>query len=208
MRLKHKKSVVLIAIGALFLSFLLFSALPNGSKKGASTTESILQESNNEQINILVGKYFSARQTGDLEIMSELFTDPSAIDKTKLNLLRNYIEEYKNIKCHLIENEKKDAYCVYVQYEIKLFNIVTPAPSLTVLYITQGSDGDYKIFNSPQDESIRKFIEASDKNIEIIKLKNRIEKEYEEVRKNDPDLNEFSNMLQQQTNAATGSAVE
>ena len=195
----------------MFAGFITFSMIPSKSSEPtvAQNTDEVIQQNTIPEIDELVNNYFAAKQCADIDSLSDLLSDPTAVDEKKLQLYLTYVESYTNITSYMIANEDKDAYRVYVKYDIKLYNIDTLAPCMTVFYITQGSSGDYKIYNSPQDDTIREFIESADKNIEIIKLKNEVQKAYEAARTKDARLNEFSKKLESETaTAATSSAVQ
>ena len=209
MKIKYKKVIIIATLISMFAGFITFSMIPSNAPEETMTESTIIEKSSIPEINELVNNYFAAKQCADMDSMLELLTDSTAVDEKKLQLYQTYVETYTNITTYLISNEDKDAFRVYVKYDIKLYNIDTLAPCMTVFYITQGSSGDYKIYNSPQDETIREFIESADKNMEVIKLKNDVQKSYEAARAKDARLNEFSKKLESETaTAATGSAVQ
>lgn len=205
MKLKYKKLVIIITVATLALSFLILTLIPTGGSNPDSAQDAKLLENENQQINQLITDYFNAKKTVNVEAMADLVSDSSQIDKTKFTSMAEYVEDYQNINCYVIENEDKDAYRVYVKYDMKLKNINTLAPCLGAFYVTATSDGKYVIYLSALDEVQESFIEAADKNKAIVELKNQVSKKLQEAINQDESFKQLYQRMDSQIKSASTS---
>ncbi len=173
MKLKYKKLVIIISVATLILGFVILTLIPTGATpKNAEDADLLVNK--NESINTLIRDYFQAKKTVNMEGLTALVSDVNQIDREKLTAMAEYVEDYQNINCYVIESDEDSAYRVYVKYDMKLKNIGTLAPCLSAFYVTSTSDNKYVIYLSALDEVQEKFITSADKNKEIIKLKEEV----------------------------------
>lgn len=174
MKLKYKKLIIIISIGALFLSFLILTLIPTGGETTNQIEDAPLDKCEEEDILTLVTSYFQAKRDVDMELMEPLVSDINQIDQEKLITQAEYVEDYQNITCYTLENEDNGALRVYIRYDMKLKNIETPAPCLSGVYVTVGSDGKYLIYLSALDENEEDFIVSADKNSHVAELQKEV----------------------------------
>ena len=175
MKLKYKKMVIIASIVVMALGFVALVFLDNGSpNQNAQTADLNLNE--NKDINKLIENYFNAKKSVNMDALSELVSDPSRIPKDRYTILASYVENYKDFDCYCIKNEEMDSYRVYVKYNMKLKNIESWVPCLTKYYVKITSEGKYVIYFSALDNSEVEFINLADKNEEIQKLKQEVNK--------------------------------
>ncbi len=174
MKLKYKKLIIFISIGALLLSFLVLTLIPTGGENANKVEDVELTKCEDDAINTLVASYFQAKRDVDMEAMEPLVSDINQVDQEKLITQAEYVEDYQNIVCYTLENKDNGALRVYVRYDMKLKNINTLAPCLSGLYVTMGSDSKNVIYLSALDENEEDFILAADKNSYVAKLQKEV----------------------------------
>lgn len=202
MKLKYKKMIIIATVAAMALSFvaLIFLDNDNGSN---SAEDASLDLNQNEEINKLIESYFTAKKTVDLETMSELVSDANRIPKERYTVMASYVEDYKDFDCYAIKNEQSEAYRVYVKYNMKLKNIESWVPCLTTYYVKVTSDNKYVIYLSALDQVEEEFIDAADKNIKIIELKENVKKSLNEILEKDGAFKQFYQKMEKEINAAS-----
>jgi hypothetical protein len=139
--------------------------------------------------------------------MSTLVSDSNQINKDKFTAMAEYVEDYQNINCYVIENEEDDAYRVYVKYDIKLKDIDTLAPCLSAFYVTGTSDDKYVIYLSALDENQENFITSADKNMEIVKLKDEVAQALSDAINQDENFKQLYQKMDTQIQSVSGEAV-
>ncbi len=206
MKLKYKKLVIMITIATFALGFLILTLIPaGGTRQSAEDAKLALNE--NQAINDLITNYFQAKKTVNVEEMSTLVSDSNQINKDKFTAMAEYVEDYQNINCYVIENEEDDAYRVYVKYDIKLKDIDTLAPCLSAFYVTGTSDDKYVIYLSALDENQENFITSADKNMEIIKLKDEVAQALSDAINQDENFKQLYQKMDTQIQSVSGEAV-
>lgn len=174
MKLKYKKLIIIISIGALLLSFLILTLIPTGGEGTNPIEDAPLAKCEDENIVSLISTYFQAKRDVDMELMEPLVSDINQIDQEKLITQAEYVEDYQNLSCYSLENEDNGALRIYVRYDMKLKNINTLAPCLSGLYVTMGSDGKNVIYLSALDANEEEFILAADKNSHVSDLQKEV----------------------------------
>lgn len=202
MKLKYKKLVILISVAAMVLSFFILTLIPTGGENRNSAEDAELALNQNEDINQLVKNYFEAKKTVDITAMSGLVSDANRIEKEKFTKLAEFVEDYQNINCYVIESDETDAWRVYAKYDMKLKNINTLAPCLSAFYITVTSDGKYIIYLSALDQSQEEFITSADKNSAIVKLKEQVVAELQAAIDKDSAFKQFYQNIDQEIESA------
>lgn len=131
-----------------------------------------------------------------MDALSELVSDPSRIPKDRYTILASYVENYKDFDCYCIKNEEMDSYRVYVKYNMKLKNIESWVPCLTKYYVKITSEGKYVIYFSALDNSEVEFINLADKNEEIQKLKQEVNKSMSDILEKDATFKQYYQKMQ------------
>lgn len=201
MKLKYKKMVIIASIVVMALGFVALVFLDNGSpNQNAQTADLNLNE--NKDINKLIENYFNAKKSVNMDALSELVSDPSRIPKDRYTILASYVENYKDFDCYCIKNEEMDSYRVYVKYNMKLKNIESWVPCLTKYYVKITSEGKYVIYFSALDNSEVEFINLADKNEEIQKLKQEVNKSMSDILEKDATFKQYYQKMQKEIKAA------
>ena len=174
MKLKYKKLIIVISIGALLLSFLILTLIPTGGEDSNTVADAPLAKCEDEDINRLISSYFQAKRDVDMEMMEPLVSDIKQINQEKLIAQAEYVEDYLNFVCYSLKNEDNGAMRVYVRYDMKMKNIDTLAPCLSGLYVTMSSDGNKLIYLSALDGNEEDFIISADKNSHVVALRDEV----------------------------------
>ena len=201
MKLKYKKMVIIATVVAMALGFVALIFLDNDGPTN-NAEDASLNLNQNKDINQLIEKYFNAKKTVNLEAMSELVSDANRIPKDRYTILASYVENYKDFDCYYIRNEETDSYRVYVKYNMKLKNIESWVPCLTKYYVKVTSEGKYVIYFSALDDAEVEFINAADKNDEIQKLKEDVNKSMTSILEKDATFKQYYQKMQKEIKAA------
>lgn len=202
MKLKYKKLIIVISIGALLLSFLILTLIPTGGENSNQIEDAKLVKCEDEAINKLVADYFQAKRDVDMEMMEPLVSDINQIDQEKLITQAEYVEDYRNIVCYMLENKDNGALRIYVRYDMKLKNIETLAPCLSGLYVTIGSDGKNLIYLSALDENEEEFILSADKNSHVEELQKEVSAQLQAAIDADEAFRQLYQKMDQEITAA------
>ena len=202
MKLKYKKMVIIATVVAMALGFVALIFLDNDGPTN-NAEDASLNLNQNKDINQLIEKYFYAKKTVNTEAMSELVSDANRIPKDRYTILASYVENYKDFDCYYIRNEETDSYRVYVKYNMKLKNIESWVPCLTKYYVKVTSEGKYVIYFSALDEVEVEFINAADKNDEIQKLKEDVNKSMSSILEKDATFTQYYQKMQKEIKAAS-----
>lgn len=205
MKLKYKKMVILATIIAMASGFIALIFLDNGGTNN-NAEDAALDLNKNEDIQKLIESYFTAKKTVNVEAMSELVSDANRIPKELNTIKASYIEDFKDFNCYYIKNQEMDAYRVYVRYDMKLKNIESWTPCLARYYVKVTSEGKYVIYFSALDDAEVEFIDSADKNDEIQKLKEDVNKKLKEILDKDAAFKQLYQKMQKEIKAAATSA--
>lgn len=206
MKLKYKKMVIIATVVAMALGFVALIFLDNDGPTN-NAEDASLNLNQNKDINQLIEKYFNAKKTVNIEAMSELVSDANRIPKDRYTILASYVENYKDFDCYYIRNEETDSYRVYVKYNMKLKNIESWVPCLTKYYVKVTSEGKYVIYFSALDDAEVEFINAADKNDEIQKLKEDVNKSMTSILEKDATFKQYYQKMQKEIKAASNATA-
>ncbi len=198
MKLKYKKLIIMVSVGALLLSFLILSLIPTGGESSKKIEDAALNKCEDEAIQTLIASYFQAKKNVDMESMEPLVSDINQVDQEKLIAQAEYVEDYQNIVCYTLENPDNGALRIYVQFDMKLKNITTLAPCLSGLYVTMGSDGKYLIYLSALDENEEEFILNADKNSHVTDLQKQVANKLQEAINTDEAFRQLYQRMEQE----------
>ncbi len=198
MKLKYKKLIIIISIGALFLSFLILTLIPTGGDNSSQVEDAALNQCDDEEINTLISNYLQAKRDVDMEAIEPLVSDINRIDQEKFIKLAEYVEDYQNIVCYTLENEENGAARVYVRYDMKLKNIETLAPCLSGFYVTLGSDGKKLIYLSALEETEEEFLLSADKNSHVTDLQKEVSDQLKKAIDGDPAFRDLYQKMDQE----------
>lgn len=206
MKLRYKRLVIIISVATLLLGFFILTLIPSG-KGGSTASEAELVENENQDINNLILSYFTAKRTVDMDAFEDIVSDSSQINRAKFTAMAAYVEDYRNIKCYVIDDEDGSGSRVYVRYDLKMKNIDTLAPSLSAFYVTKTSDDEYVIYLSALDEVQEDFISSADENEAVKALTDEVQQALNEAINSDSVFKQLYQRMDQEIQGASGSSV-
>lgn len=155
-----------------------------------------------EEINTLVLKYFHGLSTGDIPLVEDVVDVLTDEEKQTIEKKKDYIESYNDITCYTKKGLEEDSYVVFASYEMKIYNIETPAPGIMALYVCTGDDGDFYIFNGEAPEELTNYVLELAAEEEVAAVIADVDARYQQLVAEDEDLGKFAQtMLESQEEA-------
>ena len=218
--LDHKKVYAALAgVLAVFVLIivLIVCALTGGKKEKAKNNEensAVSEEVQTEAsedplevdaydgINEVVMKYFQGLSEGDIALVEEAVDVLSEEEKLTIEKKKDYIEEYRDVVCYTKKGLDEDTFVVFASYEMKIYNIETPAPGIMALYVCTADDGSHYIFNGEAPEELESYVLELAAQEEVAAVIAQIDEKYQQLLAEDEDLGKFAQtMLESQETA-------
>ena len=215
MPLKYKKMIVLFSMGIMLIGLGTFSLVSPGfyssfgshssktNKASKASTFGAIQSVNGKskdavqsELEQLVWRYYTAKQQVDMETIEQCVSDVTQIDEKKLLAESAYIEAYDNIQCYVLDGAKKGSYCVYVYYDVKIYDIDTLIPSLGFLYVNSKEDGSFQIYLGTLESKEQVYMDELNESTRVKELVASVQKKYQSVISSDSKVREFYEMLE------------
>ena len=213
--LDHKKVYLAIAglVALLALIIVLIVCLVAGGKKenqdneGNSdkiVAEEVQPETSEENplevdayagINEVVLKYFQGLSTGDLALVEEAVDVLTEEEMLTIEKKKDYIESYDNVVCYTKKGLEENSYVVFASYEMKIYNIETPAPGIMALYVCTGDDGNLYIFNGEASEELENYVLALAAEEDVAAVIADVDARYQQLLAEDEDLGKFAQTM-------------
>ncbi len=148
------------------------------------------------QIDKFFQDYYVAKHSCDIDIIKSLLTDPEkGQSKDDLDKETKFLDDIRDITCYKIKSYEKDAYIVYVYYEMKYVNINTTSPMLDKFYLITDKDGELKIFNSEMDEALKTYYDDRNQDKKVKELIKTTNDKVKEAIESDEDLSIYLEAL-------------
>lgn len=149
-----------------------------------------------QELDSLVQRYYTAKQQVDMDTIAGCVSNVGHIDEKKLMTEAEYVEDYRNISCKILDGATSGAYRVYVYYDVKIFDIDTLIPSLNALYIKQDDQGSFKIYLDTLKSSEQKYIDRLDSSKQVQELVTSVQNQLRTVISQDSEVRGFYEMLE------------
>lgn len=104
-----------------------------------------------EEVNELISNYFEAYVNADFDTLTQIVNPMSEMEQSYIDVMTQYYEEFRNIKCYTKHGLSKNSFIVSAYYEIKFVDIEELAPSLVLFYVQTNEDGELYINNLYSD---------------------------------------------------------
>lgn len=210
---KYQKFILLFSLGILLIGFGTFSILsPNfrftfhkstakdevqvASFGAIHSLDDRSEDHIRQELDALVQRYYAAKQQVDMDTIAACVSNVGHVDEKKLMTEAEYVEDYRNINCKILDGATKGAYRVYVYYDVKIFDIDTLIPSLNALYIKQDGDGSFKIYLDTLKSDEQKYIDKLDASRQVQELVRSVQKQLQTVISQDSEVRGFYEMLE------------
>jgi hypothetical protein len=105
------------------------------------------------------------------------------------------VEAYQNLQCYIIEGMDSNSFVVYASYDIKFYNIDTPAPTLTRFYVVNSDDGSSHIYNGEITAKLNAYLKTVDEYECIRTLSDGIDAELDQACSQDERLEQLMQIL-------------
>ena len=183
-------------------------SLDNASANGAVSADLADAEQdtlilNEEQdLNDLIKKYFTAREQEDIDTYSSLRSYTDSLEQAKLEAKSEYIEGYRNIKCYTKKGPYDNSYMVYVSYDLKLKEWDQTVPALETLVVcreegTEENPGKLYVYSGSFEDDVVEYIQNVTAQDDVVDLFKRVDSEYQEIMDANPDYEEYMASLKQ-----------
>ena len=131
-----------------------------------------------EEVNELINMYFEAYVNADFETLTMIAKPMSEMEQSYIDVMTQYYEEFRNIKCYTKHGLSKNSYIVSAYYEIKFLDIEDVAPSLVLFYVQTDEDGELYINNLYSDFNRRYRENVVNKDINTAFIKYTTQDDY------------------------------
>lgn len=171
-----KKNIVFIGIGILVLIIIIgaISVGVRGCKEKNSTvpktsaSTEAYQVKEQEAINALMTKYYTAVADNDTYVLNEILNPVFDNEMEYIRILSEYVDAYNNIVCYAKDGAAEGQYIVAAYYELKYAKIKDAAPGMQFFYLETNADGELYI-NNLYSEHNMVYVE-SEPNADIMNL--------------------------------------
>lgn len=212
--LDHKKVYMALAVLAavVILIIVLISSAVSGNKdkteQGTEETQPVAEEAAEEtvdenplevdayeDINELLLIYFHGLSTGDIPMVEEVVDVLTDEEKQTIEKKKDYIESYNDITCYTQKGLEEGSYVVFASYEMKIYNIETPAPGIMALYVMTNEDGNLYIFNGEAPEELTNYVLELAAEEEVAAVIADVDARYQQLVAEDEDLGKFAQTM-------------
>ena len=204
-------------IGAAVIFVVLVLILVNctGPKKGNTDTqagteisgtqateyqlEGKLQKNADPELVELIKNYYTAYAAGDMESLEPLAQPLSDNEKSYIGTFSDYYESFDNIVCYSMPGATDDSYLVSVCYDLKFYEVDTPAPGMDFFYVERDGKGNLYINNvyssynfnfldEELDANLYSLILNYEKSDDVVALQKQVQAKYDEAVASDEKL--------------------
>ena len=123
-------------------------------------------------------------------------------EKITIEKKKDYIEAYKDVVCYTKKGLEENSYVVFASYEMKIYNIETPAPGIMALYVCLGDDGSYYIFNGEAPDELANYVLELAAEEEVATVIADVDARYQQLITEDEDLGKFAQTMLESQEAA------
>jgi hypothetical protein len=167
-------------------------AAVTGTPQSSPAPENITEAVKND-ITKLIKKYYD---TSELPGKNVFMTDEQASKElASIKQKREVIEKYKNIVTYIKPGLLPDTYVVFTTYNMKVTNIDTLVPGMSLLYITKNENGDLRVNNDTPDEQLNQLLTQLTKEDDIKSLIDKVNSDLKSAMAKDNSLKDFVKYL-------------
>ena len=221
--LDHRKVFLAVVLLIAVLALVITLIVKGTSKKPATeegtevkveqqqepVEENPLETDAYEEINTLILKYFHGLSTGDIPLVEDVVDVLTDEEIKVIEKKKDYVESYNDIVCYTKKGLEDNTFVVFASYEMKFYNIATPAPGIMALYVFQGEDGDYRIFNGDASEELTDYVLQLAAEDDVASVIADVDARYQQLVEENEDLGKFSQaMLEAQKDAESSTETQ
>ncbi|WP_343209963.1 hypothetical protein [Anaerolentibacter hominis] len=194
MKLKYKAMILRASLFIVLFGSLIFTMLPKKQQPDNAdilNAQKELEKSKDEQFIKLFTDYYGACISTNMERLKPLVSDIRMIDEDALKKKYYYIEEVRNLECYVVDGLTEDTYVVYVYGELKIREIETPAPSMSVFLVNRAFDDNLIIYLNPVDADVQNYIDKLNDSEAVKNMISRVNENMSGAVDKDDKLKEF-----------------
>jgi hypothetical protein len=147
------------------------------------------------EINTLVNKYFDLTGTYNIDILTSRTKEDKKKGQQLFDRKKEIIEKYEDIQEIIKPGQTEGSYIVFTTYNIKLKNVETLVPGMSVLIVTKDDSGDLLINNTPNDDSLTEYINEIASEDELKSIIEEVNKNLAAAIKKDSSLKQLVEYL-------------
>lgn len=168
------------------------AALQSSSEPNTTINQEIKDE-----IAVLVNKYYDISKDYDTDILTSNTKEEKEKRTELLTKKKEIIEKYENIQNYIKPGLSENTYIVYTTYDMKIFNIDTLVPGMSVLVISKDDMGKLRIKNTQNEDDLNAYISQLSSEDEIKAIIEKINKDLSDTIKKDASLEKFIKYLKE-----------
>lgn len=149
------------------------------------------------QVTELIQTYFEAyKSCSSAELISLVdFNGGTPITQDEMEQRAQIVEDYLDISCYMIEGMDSNSYVVYASYNIKFYNISTPAPTLTRFYVVTYDDETVRIYNGEVTAKLNAYLKSVNEYDDVKGLSETVDEAFKKACSEDERLRELMEIL-------------
>lgn len=210
---KYKRYII---AAVLFIVFVLVLVNCTGPKSDAGDTQSgtqidstqptteynlsgKLEKNASQELVDVITNYYTAYAAGDTETLEGFVSPLSDNEKSYIGALSDYYEKYENITCYSMPGANDDSYLVSAVYELKFYEVDTPAPGMDFFYVERDGKGNLYINNAYSaynfsfledslDANLYALVLSYEKSDDVKALQSQVQTKYDEAVSSDDKL--------------------
>lgn len=147
----------------------------------------------------LIKNYYTAYAAGDMESLEPLAQPLSDNEKSYIGTFSDYYESFDNIVCYSMPGATDDSYLVSVCYDLKFYEVDTPAPGMDFFYVERDGKGNlyinnvystynFNFLNEELDANLYSLILNYEKSDDVVALQKQVQAKYDEAVASDEKL--------------------
>lgn len=169
-----------------------------------------LEHNKYPEINELISNYRKAILEEDTQLLKKVYNTDVDINAKILEGSSSTIESYNSTQYYTKAGINSGEYVVYVYDDLKLRDISTPAPNLSVFYVKSAEDGSKYLYRgeyNPQsgtfvmDEQTQSYIQSLYEDADVKELIASVNKKMESACGKDKDLAAFVEQIRNRAGA-------
>lgn len=156
----------------------------------------------NKEVTNLMNTYYKAYAKGDVKTIKKIAKPISDKEESYIKFFSKYLDKYEDIEVYSKKGLTNDSLLISVSMNIRFKDIKTKAAGLDFFYLRKGKDDKlyidnvYSNFNSnnsefKMDKKIVKLIKTFEKQDDVQKLQEKVQKKFNAAMLKDEKLNAF-----------------
>lgn len=157
-----------------------------------------IYQDDKSKINELITRYYDITNKFDTKIL--LSNKQEEIDQRKelFSRKKEIIQNYESIQNYIKQGLTENTYIVYTTYDIKLKNIDTLVPGMSVLTVVKDeTSGELFVNVSPNNKDLNDYIKQVAESDDMKEIIEEVNRELTKAIKNDASLKEFVEYLKE-----------